>query len=332
MLTRLKAARDVQSEERQQRLKNQTNLAPNPPIITAKPLSPNTVPTSSISTSSTPKLRDYLKSKNTTAGSIAAAGAFDSTSKSSASQNAQYIPPVRPNPLGSENPTQAVCSSGSFYTSHAMNSSGAVHVVAPNEPPPPYSFQQQQYYDPNIAGYTNPMYQQQQQNIAPPAYKLQASPNSQFAHMNANMQNLAGSYNNPTSVGQNDELSQQQRLQQQQQLMMQQTGGNNPTYGQQSTSVAAGNYADNKSNFMQQQAALTGAVGSTAPTNTPYQFNTNNTQTYNQGFATQLPTQGCLPTLSIGGAATDVRAAAIGSQTASQMNTVRKRKRLDMHV
>ncbi|XP_017487965.1 PREDICTED: tyrosine-protein phosphatase non-receptor type 23 isoform X1 [Rhagoletis zephyria] len=319
LLTRLKAARDVQFEERQQRLKNQTNVTPTIPINTAKPLSSNIAPNSTTSTSSTPKLRDYLKSKNPTAGSIVAAGAFDSAAKNSVSQNAQYIPPVRPNPLGSENPTQAACSSGSFYTAHAINSSGAVHVVAPNEPPPPYSLQQQQYYDPHTAGYTNPMYQQQQQNIAPPAYKLQASPNSQFAHLNSSIPNLTGGYNNHTTLGQNDEFAQQQRLQQQQQLMMQQTVPNNPAYGQQPTSVAAESYAANQSNFMQHQQAA-----STVPTNTRYQLNTNNIQAYNLGYASQPPTQGCLPTQSISGTATDARAAPIGSQTASQMHTVQQ--------
>ncbi|XP_011188387.2 tyrosine-protein phosphatase non-receptor type 23 isoform X1 [Zeugodacus cucurbitae] len=236
LLTRLKAARDVQSEERQQRLKNQ-HATTNPPANTAKPATPISTSTTTIST--TPKLRDYLKSKNTTASSIASAGMSDGITSNTAPQTSQYIPPVRPNPLGSENPTQAVCSSGNPYATHVMNASGAVPTVAPNEPPPPYSLQQQQYYDPNIAGYTNPMYQQQQQNIAPPAYKLQASPNSQFANVNANVANLTGTGYNNTA---NDTLVQQQQLmqlhqQQQQQLMMQQAVGGTASYTQQPTAL-----------------------------------------------------------------------------------------------
>ncbi|XP_054736176.1 tyrosine-protein phosphatase non-receptor type 23 [Anastrepha obliqua] len=322
LLTRLKAARDVQSEERQQRLKNQTSNAPNPTFNTAKPISPNPTPNSA--TSGTPKLRDYLKSKNTTASSIAAAGVSDVASSNSVSQNTQYIPLVRPNPLGSENPTQAVCSSGGFYTSHGLNSSGAVPVVAPNEPPPPYSLQQQQYYDPNTAGYTNPMYQQQQ-NIAPPAYKLQASPNSQFANMNASMPTVG--YNNALSLGQRDDLAQQQQLlqqqQQQQQLMMQQAVANNTMYGQQPAPVVTGGYGGNQNNFMQQQQANLARTGnSMLPTSASYPYDTNigPLQTAKLGFAAQPVLQGSIPTQTIG-ASTDIRAAAEHAKNVpSQMN------------
>ncbi|XP_064545963.1 tyrosine-protein phosphatase non-receptor type 23 [Drosophila montana] len=148
LLTRFKSARDVQSEERQQRLQS-VKAAPAAAAIPAVS-KPETV------SSGAPKLRDYLKAKQ---NGIAAA-TLDATT---------YLPTVRPVPVGSENPTQAACS---VYAS----------APPPNEPPPPYSLQQQQYYDPTAAGYTNPMYQQQQQHIAPPAYKAQASPNSQTLH------------------------------------------------------------------------------------------------------------------------------------------------------
>ncbi|XP_017109513.2 tyrosine-protein phosphatase non-receptor type 23 [Drosophila bipectinata] len=148
LLTRFRSARDVQSEERQQRMqsvKAATPVVASRPAQEAAPPTPTTV-------SSTPKLRDYLKAKAAMAD-IA---------------NPGFVPTVRPVPVGSENPTQAACST---YA-----------TAPPNEPPPPYSLQQQQYFDPSAAGYTNPMYQQQQQNIAPPAYKAQPSPNSQTLH------------------------------------------------------------------------------------------------------------------------------------------------------
>ncbi|XP_036226729.2 tyrosine-protein phosphatase non-receptor type 23 isoform X3 [Bactrocera oleae] len=293
LLTRLKAARDVQSEERQQRLKNQHKTT-NPNANTAKPAT--TITSSAPTTSITPKLRDYLKSKNTTASSIAAAGVSDGISSNTAHQTAQYIPPVRPNPLGSENPTQAVCSSGNPYTTHVMNPTGAVPAVAPNEPPPPYSLQQQQYYDPNIAGYTNPMYQQQQQNIAPPAYKLQASPNSQFANVNANVPNLTGSYNNTAGIGhtQQQQILYIQQQQQQQQQLMQQAVGGTVNYGQQSLSLnPIGAYGTNASTLMPTQQSLVAGSNippSTGPTSNAYSYNTNADAT--KTFIAQSSVQG----------------------------------------
>ncbi|CAD7006351.1 unnamed protein product [Ceratitis capitata] len=303
LLTRLKAARDVQSEERQQRLKTQ-NSTIIPAANTIKPAIPHITPASTIS--NTPKLRDYLKSKNTTASSIATAGVSDSMPNNSTHQTTQYIPPVRPNPLGSENPTQAVCSSGSMYTPHVMNPNGSVPIVAPNEPPPPYSLQQQQYYDPNVAGYTNPMYQQQQQNIAPPAYKLQASPNSQFGNVNA--------YNNTTAMAQHDQLGQQQQLlqlqqQQHQQLMMQQSGGNHAVFGQQSPAITGlGVYGANQSNVMHPQQ--------TVQTNTAYSYNP--TADASKASTGQMLSQHGLLTNQANGAANpDARAA---DTTAAQAN------------
>jgi len=160
LLTRFRSARDVQSEERQQRM--QSVKAATPPVV-SKP-TPEAAPSPAVS--STPKLRDYLKAK------AAMADASNPTTPG-------YVPTVRPVPVGSENPTQATCS----YA-----------TAPPNEPPPPYSLTQQQYFDPSAAGYTNPMYQQQQQHIAPPAYKAQASPNSQTLHgamAQMNLQNQA---------------------------------------------------------------------------------------------------------------------------------------------
>lgn len=305
----MKAARDVQSEERQQRLKNQ-HTTTNPLANTAKPTTTNI--TSAPTTSTAPKLRDYLKSKNTTASSIATAGVCDGITSNTAHQTSQYIPLVRPNPLGSENPTQAICSSGNPYTAHIMNPTGSVPAVAPNEPPPPYSLQQQQYYDPNIAGYTNPMYQQQQQNIAPPAYKLQASPNSQFASVSANVSNLTGGYNNVAGMVQHDAHAQQQQQllhlqqQQQQQIMMQQAVGGTTTYGQQASSVnPMRGYGTNASTLMPTQQTLIAGPNippAAGPTSNSYSYNANADAT--KTFAAQSSTQGVFATPQTGATAT----------------------------
>ncbi|XP_017068347.1 tyrosine-protein phosphatase non-receptor type 23 [Drosophila eugracilis] len=169
LLTRFRSARDVQSEERQQRMQSVKAATP---TVVSKPTA-EAAPSPSVS--STPKLRDYLKAKNALADS-------------SNPTNPAYLPTVRPVPVGSENPTQAACS----YA-----------TAPPNEPPPPYSLTQQQYFDPSAAGYTNPMYQQQQQHIAPPAYKAQASPNSQTLHGALAQMNLQGQSqdNNQASMG-----------------------------------------------------------------------------------------------------------------------------------
>uniref|UniRef100_A0A1I8MVM7 Tyrosine-protein phosphatase non-receptor type 23 n=1 Tax=Musca domestica TaxID=7370 RepID=A0A1I8MVM7_MUSDO len=189
LLSRCKSARDVQSEERQQRLNSVANKPSNPsPLPTDATYSSPTPPTTH-----TPKLRDYLKAKNAAKEKNMALGNSPAAYNSSA---AQYIPPVRPNPLGSENPTQAVCSGGTYYPNTASGNTVPPPTVGPNEPPPPYSLQQQQYFDPNGAGYTNPMFYQYQQNVAPPAYKPQASPNSQFTNLNVNMANLSLQQNN----------------------------------------------------------------------------------------------------------------------------------------
>ncbi|XP_043647782.1 tyrosine-protein phosphatase non-receptor type 23 [Drosophila teissieri] len=164
LLTRFRSARDVQSEERQQRM--QSVKAATTPVV-SKPIA-ETTPVPAVS--STPKLRDYLKAKAAMADA----------------SNPAYVPTVRPVPVGSENPTQAACS----YA-----------TAPPNEPPPPYSLTQQQYFDPSAAGYTNPMYQQQQQHIAPPAYKAQASPNSQTLHGALGQMNLQGQAQDNNQAG-----------------------------------------------------------------------------------------------------------------------------------
>ncbi|KAM7357690.1 tyrosine-protein phosphatase non-receptor type protein myopic isoform 2-T2 [Cochliomyia hominivorax] len=190
LLSRCKSARDVQSEERQQRLKSVT------PKSYSSAFGNNALPTDSYqlgsttpmanptTTSTTPKLRDYMNAKKAAKEKNLTAMTGNTNNAYNAGNPQQYIPPIRPNPLGSENPSQAVCSGNSSY--YPPTTGTMPPTVGPNEPPPPYT----QYYDATGAGYTNPMYLQYQQNIAPPAYKPQASPNSQFTNLNANMANL----------------------------------------------------------------------------------------------------------------------------------------------
>ncbi|SPP76051.1 tyrosine-protein phosphatase non-receptor type 23 isoform X1 [Drosophila guanche] len=163
LLSRFKSARDVQSEERQQRMESVMAASSK----TAAEIQPSAIIVGGGGEAGTPKLRDYLKAKGASAASIAA-GIVPTPDATTSAGPSSYVHIVRPVPVGSENPTQAACS--------------AYATAPPNEPPPPYSLQQQQYYDPSAAGYTNPMYNQQQQNIDPPAYKAQPSPNSQTLH------------------------------------------------------------------------------------------------------------------------------------------------------
>lgn len=99
LLARVKGAKDVQDEERQQRLKSTK-----PEVI---------VPT----TTAGPKLKDFLN-------------------KNQASKNNplpdQYLPSIRPSPLGSENTTVSTCST-------MGNTQYQVNYPQPNDPPPPYA-------------------------------------------------------------------------------------------------------------------------------------------------------------------------------------------------
>uniref|UniRef100_A0A1B0AJE8 Tyrosine-protein phosphatase non-receptor type 23 n=1 Tax=Glossina pallidipes TaxID=7398 RepID=A0A1B0AJE8_GLOPL len=187
LLSRCKSARDVQAEERQQRLIGVTSKNSNNSSVHSSDTYNFNSSTSGSVNCGTPKLRDYLKSKN-----------ISKELKMATVSSQQYIPSIRPNPLGSEDPSQAACSGNSYYPNSTAAS--VSFTVGPNEPPPPYSLQQTPFYDANITGmpnsdvsrgYTNPMYMQYQQNIAPPAYKAQASPNSQFTALSANIAALS---------------------------------------------------------------------------------------------------------------------------------------------
>ncbi|KAL9911152.1 tyrosine-protein phosphatase non-receptor type protein myopic isoform 1-T1 [Glossina fuscipes fuscipes] len=183
LLSRCKSARDVQAEERQQRLIGASNKNSNNSSVHCSDAYNFNSSTNVSVNCGTPKLRDYLKSKN-----------ISKEIKLATVSGQQYIPSIRPNPLGSEDPSQGACSGNSYYPNSVAAS--IPPAVGPNEPPPPYSLQQTPFYNANITGisnsdvsrgYTNPMYMQYQQNVAPPAYKAQASPNSQFTALSANI-------------------------------------------------------------------------------------------------------------------------------------------------
>uniref|UniRef100_A0A0P6K0P7 Putative tyrosine-protein phosphatase non-receptor type 23 n=1 Tax=Aedes aegypti TaxID=7159 RepID=A0A0P6K0P7_AEDAE len=104
LYSRVKAACDVQDEERNQKLKS-SNIAKRtePSRESPKP-------------SGGPKLKDYLKSGNISLGSIKAAGVDPNQSV--------YIPPVRPNPVGSESTapvSSAAAGVGGYYQDSYAN-------------------------------------------------------------------------------------------------------------------------------------------------------------------------------------------------------------------
>lgn len=156
LLARVRAAKDVQDEDRQQRMKSNAAAAAAASAAAAaaasSAVSNFNVPltTNSVKTGATPKLKDYLKGK------------------ASSDSSSPYIPSIRPNPLGSENPTAATCGTASSVAaaSTANNQNYPSQVVGPNEPPPPYSVNQ--YYEPT--GYSNALYH----NTPAPPYEPQA--------------------------------------------------------------------------------------------------------------------------------------------------------------
>lgn len=130
LLARVKAACDVQNEDRQQRM---NSMRPKASTNVGLGITPPA------SKSTAPKLKDYLKS-----GKLP-------------TSDATYIPPIRPSPLGSEATPSSACatSTPTYYTAQSQ----MPHI--PNDyPPPPYTPPTQQYYDTN--GYTNPIYQNNQ--------------------------------------------------------------------------------------------------------------------------------------------------------------------------
>ncbi|XP_055701901.1 tyrosine-protein phosphatase non-receptor type 23 isoform X2 [Phlebotomus papatasi] len=166
LVTRIKAARDVQEEERQQRLKS-TNITPSP----SHSVSEN----QSVSVSKNgPKLKDYLKS-----GTLTLSGG---SSTASNVEQTSYIPPaVRPNPLGSENTSTSTCvtttTSDKFMSQTVVGGYQNIYYqpdpTLQNYAPASSQYQDggQQYYSQQQqtlsqasqvqSGYTNPIYQSQ---------------------------------------------------------------------------------------------------------------------------------------------------------------------------
>ncbi|XP_055382713.1 tyrosine-protein phosphatase non-receptor type 23 isoform X2 [Condylostylus longicornis] len=149
LLTRVKAARDVQEEDRKQRIKS-TTLAKNYPELSPSVIS-SAAPAKEIG--STPKLKDYLKDHNTSLKN------FSGYSKVSDPSSMNHIPSIRPNPLGSENPAAAACIKSTTSISAPTNHS-TYTPVGPMDPPPPYTplpSMSNTGYD--SMGFVNPIYQ-----------------------------------------------------------------------------------------------------------------------------------------------------------------------------
>lgn len=150
LLSRVKSARDVQAEERQQLL---TSTKPPTSVIATHPTTEYTsIPTK---TGTTPKLRDYLNKK-------------DGKNISSYTAPDSNIPSVRPSPVGSETTVAPVCYSNTLSMGQYDHN---------YDPPPVYTPYNNQYgYDPSLAmnqdmypsysqpelaGYMNPLYNNQ---------------------------------------------------------------------------------------------------------------------------------------------------------------------------
>ncbi|XP_058457933.1 tyrosine-protein phosphatase non-receptor type 23 isoform X2 [Malaya genurostris] len=179
LYSRVKAACDVQDEERNQKLKSSN--------VMKKQESTRNNP----KTSASPKLKDYLKSGNISLASIKASGADVNASA--------YIPQVRPTPVGSESnapvSTTASGSSGHYHDSYSnynyySNTTGNVAHANGTDYTQYYQQQQQQQQvgygqsmpistfqstikstatstqtQPQTTGYVNPIYQNSTTNF-----------------------------------------------------------------------------------------------------------------------------------------------------------------------
>lgn len=123
LLARVRGAHDVQDEERQQRLRSSAKYtSPTPQVASVAP---------TVVKVEGPKLRDYLKN-----GSISSGVAAVPPPPSSAdSYGGQYIPLIRPSPLGSETTVTSTC----VTTTNNDKYNPAMTYQQPNEPPPPYA-------------------------------------------------------------------------------------------------------------------------------------------------------------------------------------------------
>ncbi|XP_065087724.1 tyrosine-protein phosphatase non-receptor type 23 [Ochlerotatus camptorhynchus] len=183
LYSRVKAACDVQDEERNQKLKS-SNMAkkPEPARESPKP-------------SSGPKLKDYLKSGNISLGSIKASG-LDSNPSG-------YIPPVRPNPVGSEsttpNSSASTGAAGYYQDSYAnynyYSPAGNVPTASTTDYTQYYQQQQQQQQQP-YGGHTMPSSTFQSSTNAATASSTLSQPQS-TGYVNPIYQNpMSGYYSN----------------------------------------------------------------------------------------------------------------------------------------
>lgn len=159
LLSRIRGARDVQDEERQQRLQSSLSAKQIASSSGSIKISSDVINSSSgISISSTgPKLKDYLKAGMNISGGLD-------------SNNTTYIPTIRPSPLGSETTTNSTCvtstnNSNSNASKYYLHSN---YAVQPNEPPPPYAPYQQ-----NFTGYAST---DVHNYVAPPLYQPGVQP------------------------------------------------------------------------------------------------------------------------------------------------------------
>lgn len=165
LMSRVKAARDVQDEERQQRI--QAKVKQHIPTPAAMPRPDIAIPPSTGRPG--PKLKDYLNS------------GFSVSSKQQQQQlndtnQTSFIPQIRPNPLGSESVIDPKCDlpmSGVMY-----GNTGVGHQMDYNKG---YPMKSQQYpmqpsVDPNYGQYANP---QQYQSNSSYLYQQQYSSNNQ---------------------------------------------------------------------------------------------------------------------------------------------------------
>uniref|UniRef100_W4VRD8 Putative tyrosine-protein phosphatase non-receptor type 23 n=1 Tax=Corethrella appendiculata TaxID=1370023 RepID=W4VRD8_9DIPT len=168
LLSRVKAACDVQDEERSQKLKSTTLSIKKSESIESKPASTG------------PKLKDYLNS---------------GFSVKSSDVTGKYIPPIRPNPVGSESsstPASTAVTSATYYDSYNSSNYSAYPQQQPQNPnPTAYSA------NPSATDYYQQLYQyqqqqQQQQQLQQPRqdYPVAAStPSSVTGYVNPIYQN-----------------------------------------------------------------------------------------------------------------------------------------------
>ncbi|XP_055596955.1 tyrosine-protein phosphatase non-receptor type 23-like [Uranotaenia lowii] len=293
LLSRVKAACDVQDEERNQKLRSSNLSKKQPDPIKEIP---------KVSGGGGPKLKDYLKSGNISLGSIKTVG-VDSSLRGS------YVPPVRPAPVGSENtaPVSSAAGTGTYYQDsyagynyYNAATSGNVPSATTTDYSQYYQQQMMGYgqntavvttfqssgttatttqVQPSSTGYVNPIYQNQN----PESYY------NQYTGSQASPAIASTSTKGGTSVSSGDQTQQWNSMTQQFGSMniQQPASYQNPT----STTAAYGqypSYTTDANNSSQQYAAqTTNYPGYNSYGQTNGQYQTPNNQYYQQPQAQQ---------------------------------------------